>query len=181
MWEQRGGSAQRAASPSPWSELLWLKHTHLLLCTRSDTSHTHTSCHYPSTTRKKTVEVIIFYPNILSYWDCIYLLPFFHDSESVRKSTYTDGGVGGGGVWLVTTPLSSKWARATGWWCMCVCVFVCVSTELPLCLPLPFTAVLFFTDLVATATSCVDVCTFVQITTKRWLKRGRSIYQYICL
>lgn len=120
--------------------------------------------------KKNTVEV---FASFECWMDRIYLLPVFHDSESVRKSTLTQmggwmgGWVGGWGLWLVTTPLPSKWAGATGWMC------VCVSTELP---PAPFTSPLllqYATDLVAKVTSCVDEFTSVLITTQQsWLKQG---------
>lgn len=130
-----------------------IKHTHLLLRRRNETwdpsAASDTSCWYPFLRKINTEEVLhlfccccVFTMLCLSECWLLLLLHFFHESESVRKCTYTDGergwggeGMGEGGLqfcallWLVTTPLPSRWAWATGWLCVCLHVRVCVCVQ----------------------------------------------------
>ncbi len=138
MWEQRGGWAQHGASPSLWSALLWHQ-ANTFAAVQKERHLRHTSCYHPIQEETKTQPRLPHLSsNITSYWVldgfALTCSLFVHDSESVRKSTYTDGWgggtMGGGRLWLVTTLLPSKWAQATGRMC------VCVSTELPPAPPL---------------------------------------------
>ena len=119
MWEQRGGSAQHGASPPLWSGLLWHQ-------TNTCAAHTHTHVfHHPAAEMGEYgggyhISFWYYYVWVLTFTPC---LPW----KWVREEEHVDmegggGGGGGGRLWLVTTPLPSKWARATGRVCVCLCV-----------------------------------------------------------
>lgn len=164
MWEQRGGWAQREASPSLWSALT--SNARIRTCDAAqkerDSTHTNTNTHPPYSGG------ISSHPNNIILLSAEWLPPWQWVAE--KNCTQTDGwgrrGEGGYGrlhcSGLVTTPLPNRWAWATGW--ACVCVRLHGAGPLPLLSTASSLRLQHATDLVAKVTSCVDGFTSVLIT-----------------
>lgn len=110
MREQRGGSAQHGASPPLWSGAAVTSNKHIC------SSHTRLP---PSNRGDGSIQRSLshLFLILLCLSAYIYSPSSMIVSQGGRARTH-----GGWRLWLVTTPLPSKWARATGRACVCVCV-----------------------------------------------------------